>query len=191
MLINFLLALGAISFLIVHDLMVEKKTFSFKGHYIKYVAALLIGTFGLPYFLDWQYGQYALSVGGIVLFGLSFNAIAQLANKKGLNVPSDGGLKMGAIINAEDPNHPNSNGSRVFALIAVAFYAVITLISFLYHGLPSIWEVITAGVLVIASAVINFENRFETNDNWKTAVLVVALLFTVIIYGIRFSQTAN
>jgi len=185
MLLHFILALTAVAFLLIHDLIQDKTSFLFKNHYIKYASALILGTAGLPYFLEWKIAQDAEMIALIIAFGLFFNTIAGFFASKGIKgIPTDGSKPMGAFL---DPNtHPNANGSHIFAIIIIAAGILTHVLAFffdksLYSSTGFIVAAVAGNVIAITASAVNMANTFETNDTWKTAFGVASCIVSIVV----------
>lgn len=193
MLLHFLLALAAIVFLIFHDVSNEKSGFALKNHWVKYVSALVLGTFLVPYLLAWKYIQYAEISGLVIIFGFSFNTIASLLKEKGIIIPgANSDIKMGSgLIPKESSDHPNANGSRIFAIIILGLLLISAVVGFSQHFFKDgtyLTFAIINGVSSLVVAGVNIENTFETNDSWKTVVGCASCIFSFLLIGIPFAN---
>lgn len=102
-----------------------------------------------------------------------------------------------AIIPTESNQHPNANKSRLFAAIIVAFFIIFNALAYFVHPALHLFEndsFLTvdaiALALTIVFGVINVENTFETNDNWKTYGGVITILYTVLSFTLFISKGA-
>jgi hypothetical protein len=100
-----------------------------------------------------------------------------------------------SFINAEDPSKPNANGSRIFALILIVLFFIGIFEPMLRpqaYKITGIYFTYGIGlILTIASVIVGFKNRFETNDTWKTVLQGLCAVWNFIIPGIFIATTWN
>jgi hypothetical protein len=97
----------------------------------------------------------------------------------------------------EPTNHPNARASSWFGVaIFVLFIAAQAACYFVHPELKLFesesfltWDAL-ALALCIVFGVINIQNKFETNENWKTYGGVVAIVYLFFLVGIFVSKGA-
>lgn len=101
MLIHLIISLVAVIAFAIFEYSHNKATYSIKTAWVKYVAGLVLGTFGFSYLLKWPAFQYVLQAAFVVAFLFFFWAIVQKFKIKGvpgqpLKVVAVGLLLLGA-----------------------------------------------------------------------------------------------